>query len=85
MEQNSFLTKVNKHFTKKRVSIMNHKDALIAEEQESNRGTTTTEAAEEAALVAVTGGNSKESIWLSFFDVKEIMPFIFICSVAKYL
>jgi hypothetical protein len=38
-EQNLFLLKVNKSFTKKRALKMSHKDVLNAEKQENNKET----------------------------------------------
>jgi uncharacterized protein VirK/YbjX len=42
----SHLQKVNKHFTKRRVSKTNHRDALVAELLESNRDQTDQETVE---------------------------------------
>lgn len=53
MEKNLYLLKASKLSIKKKDSITNHKDALIAEEQESSK-TTVTEALEDSNLITVT-------------------------------
>ena len=60
----SFLMKVNRHFTRKRVSRTSRKGVLIAEQPESNREV---EAAMAEAAEAETGGKQKGEYRLSFF------------------
>ncbi len=50
--QHSFLQKMNKHFTRKKVLKMNLKDVLIAEQQESSKEETTTEVETETLAAA---------------------------------
>jgi hypothetical protein len=50
---------MSRHFTKKKVLTMNHKDALIAELLESSNKEETTIEAETEALVAETDGKPK--------------------------
>jgi hypothetical protein len=57
---------MNKHSTKKKVSIMSHRDVPIAEQLESSKEETITEM-EIEALVAETDGKLKGECELSFF------------------
>ncbi len=60
----SFLQKVNKNFTRKKVLRTNPKGAQIADAQESNKETA-------IAATAVTDGKQKRERKLSFFMQKK--------------